>query len=95
MRKEIEKCDIFMGTILLHSLAGGTGSGVGSRFIERYREEFPCSYLLTSSIWPKASKSIRNSESQNHYRWRNTSSILQHHFRIVIFAKVCGWYDYF
>ena len=28
-RKQIEECDLFDGFLVLHSLAGGTGSGVG------------------------------------------------------------------
>ena len=33
LRKEAEKADYYLGTVLTHSLAGGTGSGLGSRLI--------------------------------------------------------------
>jgi hypothetical protein len=37
---------------MTHSLAGGTGSGLGSRLLEEYRDTFGKSYLMTVSIWP-------------------------------------------
>lgn len=37
---------------MVHSLAGGTGSGLGSRLLEEYRDTFGKSYLMTVSIWP-------------------------------------------
>jgi len=33
IRKEIEKVDNYLGTLFLMSMAGGTGSGLGSRFL--------------------------------------------------------------
>ena len=52
IRREAEKADFFMGSIIFHSLAGGTGSGLGSRIIEEYRNYFGKSYLGTVSVWP-------------------------------------------
>jgi hypothetical protein len=40
MRKEIEKTDYFIGINMLSSIAGGTGSGLGSRLIEELRDIF-------------------------------------------------------
>ena len=56
VRKRAESADYFRGAFLFHSLAGGTGSGLGSRIIEEYRETFGHkSYLFTTSIWPAIS----------------------------------------
>ena len=56
IRKKAEVADFFQGVIIFHSLAGGTGSGLGSRLIESYREYFGHSNsLFTVSIWPAAS----------------------------------------
>ena len=55
LRKEAEKADFFLGTMLVHSLAGGTGSGLGSRLIEAYRDIFGKAYLATVSVWPHSS----------------------------------------
>lgn len=40
LRKEVEKADFYLGSVLFHSLAGGTGSGFGSRLLEQYRDEY-------------------------------------------------------
>ena len=53
LRLKAESADYYHGTLLFHSLAGGTGSGLGSRLIESYREYFGRStHLMTVSIWP-------------------------------------------
>ena len=40
LRKEAEQSDFFLGTVMTHSLAGGTGSGLGSRLLEEYKDTF-------------------------------------------------------
>lgn len=55
LRREAERADFFLGTMLVHSLAGGTGSGLGSRLIESYRDTFGKAYLATCSVWPHSS----------------------------------------
>lgn len=37
----IEKCDFLKGFIFIHSIFGGTGSGVTSRIIEMLNDEYP------------------------------------------------------
>jgi tubulin delta len=55
LRKESEQADYYLGTVLVHSLAGGTGSGLGSRLLEEYKDVFNKAYLMTVSIWPNPS----------------------------------------
>lgn len=55
LRREAERADYFLGVMLVHSLAGGTGSGLGSRIIEAYRDTFGKAYLATASVWPHSS----------------------------------------
>jgi cell division GTPase FtsZ len=56
LRHKVEKMSYFRGTLLFHSLAGGTGSGLGSRLVECYREYFgSASVLMTASVWPSQS----------------------------------------
>ncbi len=56
VRKESERCDFVLGFNLMHSLSGGTGSGCGSKAMERLREEFGCKkYLFSQSVAPFAS----------------------------------------
>jgi hypothetical protein len=41
INKFLEKCDFMKGFMFIHSLNGGTGSGVGSRIIEMLKDEYP------------------------------------------------------
>ncbi|CAC5421178.1 TUBD [Mytilus coruscus] len=52
VRKEIEKCDMYSGCIMMHSLTGGTGSGLGSRLCEAMREEYPMNHLISCTVAP-------------------------------------------
>ncbi|KAL8612612.1 hypothetical protein ACOMHN_006598 [Nucella lapillus] len=55
VRTEVERCDMFSGIVMTHSLSGGTGSGFGSRLAEALREEYPMSHLLSVTFAPCAS----------------------------------------
>lgn len=48
----LEKQDYFQGFHVLKSLAGGTGSGLGAHLIERMRDDYSRSMILTTAIWP-------------------------------------------
>jgi len=52
VRKETERCSSFSGIILIHSLAGGTGSGLGSLLHQALRDEYPMNYILSCVIAP-------------------------------------------
>ncbi|EMD31281.1 hypothetical protein CERSUDRAFT_119830 [Gelatoporia subvermispora B] len=52
VRKQAEACDALQGFQVLHSLGGGTGSGLGSLLLSKFREEFPDRILSTYSILP-------------------------------------------
>lgn len=45
-RKEAERTDMLQGFQLIHSLGGGTGSGLGTNLLSKLREEFPDRGLL-------------------------------------------------
>lgn len=51
-RREIELCDYFGGFHILMSVAGGTGSGVGTFLTETLRDIFPSPRILNSVVWP-------------------------------------------
>ncbi|XP_078396990.1 tubulin delta chain-like [Cetorhinus maximus] len=51
-RKEVEQRDSYSGVILLHSLSGGTGSGLSARLCESIREDFPMGYILSVTVTP-------------------------------------------
>jgi len=52
VRKETERCSSFSGMILIHSLGGGTGSGLGSLLHQMLRDEYPMNYILSCVIAP-------------------------------------------
>jgi hypothetical protein len=49
----MERCDFLLNFNIQHSLSGGTGSGCGSKLIERLRDEFGYKkYIFTQSVAP-------------------------------------------
>merc|ERR1712232_882884 len=52
VRKEAEGCDCLQGFQLVHSLGGGTGSGMGTLLISKIREEYPDRIMSTYSVIP-------------------------------------------
>ena len=45
---------IAQGFMLLHSIAGGTGSGLGSYLLERLNDRFPKKLITTYSVFPNS-----------------------------------------
>jgi tubulin gamma len=43
---------VFQGFMAMHSIAGGTGSGLGSYLIERLNDRFPKKLIQTYSVFP-------------------------------------------
>ncbi|GAA5911889.1 hypothetical protein JCM5296_006636 [Sporobolomyces johnsonii] len=52
LRHEAEGCELLQGFQLVHSLGGGTGSGLGTLLLGKIREEYPDRMLATYSILP-------------------------------------------
>ena len=52
VRKEAEACDCLQGFQLVHSLGGGTGSGMGTLLMAKIREEYPDRMMSPFSIVP-------------------------------------------
>lgn len=57
IRWETEKCDRLQGFQIVHSLGGGTGSGLGTQIMENVRQEFPKRTINTFSVVPSAAVS--------------------------------------
>ncbi|KAH0627678.1 hypothetical protein JD844_003774 [Phrynosoma platyrhinos] len=55
LRKEVERKDCYCGTVIFHSLSGGTGAGLSSRLCETIREEYPLGRILSVSVVPHQS----------------------------------------
>lgn len=50
--REAEGSDSLEGFMLLHSIAGGTGSGLGSYLLEHINDRFPKKLIQTYSVFP-------------------------------------------
>ncbi|CAD8141138.1 unnamed protein product [Paramecium pentaurelia] len=65
VRKEAENCDSLQGFQMIHSLGGGTGSGMGTLLISKVKEEYPDRIVETFSIIPSSKVSDTVIESYN------------------------------
>ena len=50
--READGSDSLEGFMMLHSIAGGTGSGLGSFLLERLNDRFPKKLIQTYSVFP-------------------------------------------
>ncbi|KAJ9638942.1 gamma-tubulin [Coniosporium tulheliwenetii] len=50
--READGSDSLEGFMMLHSIAGGTGSGIGSFLLERLNDRFPKKLIQTYSVFP-------------------------------------------
>ena len=52
MRQTAEKCDSLQGFFFLHSLGGGTGSGLGSYILRDLADEYPSVFRFSTCVFP-------------------------------------------
>lgn len=52
IKRALEQCDSPQSFFLLHSLGGGTGSGLGSYILGMLEDEFPEIFRFTASVFP-------------------------------------------
>ncbi|XP_019950489.1 tubulin delta chain [Paralichthys olivaceus] len=52
VRREVERCDRLAGLMAMMSVAGGTGSGVGTYVTQGLRDIYPKSFILNHLTWP-------------------------------------------
>ncbi|KAA0701884.1 Tubulin delta chain [Triplophysa tibetana] len=52
VRREIERCDRLAGIFTMMSVAGGTGSGVGTYITQCLRDMYPQSFIFNQLTWP-------------------------------------------
>lgn len=58
VEREAEGSDSLEGFILTHSIAGGTGSGLGSFILEKLNDRFPKKILQTYSVFPNKTADV-------------------------------------
>eukprot|EP01135_Chromosphaera_perkinsii_P008982 Nk52_evm1s1568 gene=Nk52_evmTU1s1568 len=54
LRQSAEQCDALQSFFLMHSMGGGTGSGVGTFVLELLADEFPECNLFTTAVFPNS-----------------------------------------
>jgi tubulin delta len=84
VRKEVERCDRLDGFLIGLSLAGGTGSGVGTYLTERIRNEYPRSCIINPVIWPFSSGEVT---IQNYNFILTLSKLYEHSDGLIIFEN--------
>ena len=52
IRRAAEQCDSLQSFLLLHSMGGGTGSGLGTFVLELLKDEYPEVYKFVTAIYP-------------------------------------------
>lgn len=58
VQRETEKCDRLDGLMLMMSVAGGTGSGMGTRLTEQLRDTYEHNAIMNHVIWPYSSGEV-------------------------------------
>ncbi|XP_020392795.1 tubulin epsilon chain isoform X2 [Rhincodon typus] len=58
IRKTAEHCDCLQCFILIHSMGGGTGSGLGTFVLSLLEDEFPEVYRFVTSVYPSADDDV-------------------------------------
>lgn len=58
VQKQLERCDRIGGILVMMSVAGGTGSGVGTRVTEQLHDMNPQTTLVNQIVWPYSSGEV-------------------------------------
>ncbi|KAE8624746.1 hypothetical protein XENTR_v10006037 [Xenopus tropicalis] len=92
VRKQVEKCDRLGGFFTIMSMAGGTGSGMGTFLTRCLRDAYPDSLLLNQVIWPYGTGEVivqnYNSILTLSHLYRSSDALLVHENDII--HKVCS-----
>ncbi|XP_054649579.1 tubulin delta chain [Dunckerocampus dactyliophorus] len=82
MRREVERCDRLSGFMPVMSVAGGTGSGVGTYVTQCLRDMYPKSFIVNHLTWPYGKGEVivqnYNSVLTLHHLYQLSDAILVH-----------------
>ena len=67
VRRAVESCDRFTGFVIHMSLAGGTGSGLGSYLTHRLRDDYPHSFIINQVLHYFESFNNRYRSQRQHF----------------------------
>eukprot|EP00884_Botryococcus_braunii_P019960 jgi/Botrbrau1/6648/Bobra.104_2s0035.1 len=80
VRQQVERCDALQSFLLLHSLGGGTGSGLGSFLLALLQDEFPGVFRITASVFPSEEDDVVTSP----YNSTLSAAVLAEHADAVV-----------
>ncbi|KAL9654323.1 hypothetical protein ABK040_010354 [Willaertia magna] len=84
LRKEAEHCDSLSGFLMLQSMAGGTGSGVGCFVTQLVRDEFPHCMIMNQIVWPHATGEVI---VQNYNALLTLQKLYEHSDGLLVFEN--------
>ena len=58
VQRQVERCDRLDGFLVLMSVAGGTGSGIGAKVTEALNDVYPHSVITNQIVWPYSSGEV-------------------------------------
>jgi tubulin delta len=58
IKRLVASCKSFQGFVVFQSLAGGTGSGLGTYFTEKLRRLYPAALIFNQIVWPYCSGEV-------------------------------------
>ncbi|KAM5216037.1 tubulin delta chain isoform 2-T9 [Hipposideros larvatus] len=92
IRKEVEKCDSLSGFVIIMSMAGGTGSGLGAFVTQNLRDQYSSSLKMNQIIWPYGTGEVivqnYNSVLTLSHLYRSSDALLVHENDAV--HKICA-----
>ncbi|RXM95010.1 Tubulin delta chain [Acipenser ruthenus] len=92
VRREVEKCDRLGGFFNMMSMAGGTGSGMGTYITQCLRDTYPHSFILNQVTWPYGTGEVivqnYNSVLTLSHLYQSSDAILVHENDTV--HKICA-----
>ncbi|XP_004707058.1 tubulin delta chain [Echinops telfairi] len=82
IQKEVEKCDSLSGFSIIMSMAGGTGSGLGTFITQKLQDQFPKSLKMNQVVWPYGTGEVvvqnYNSILTLSHLYRSSDALLVH-----------------
>jgi cell division GTPase FtsZ len=70
--------------VMMHSIAGGTGSGLGSRLMEKFKDQYEKAKLVNVVVWPHPSG---ETPLQNYNSCFTTSYLQKYSDAVIIFQN--------
>lgn len=93
--REAENSESLEGFVLCHSIAGGTGSGMGSYILERLNDRFPKKLIQTYSVFPNQTMSASSAgvgrtggaEGMGSFNTLGTSDVVVQPYNCILSLK--------